>query len=531
MSAPDHASQTRETTTGLRPTPFDPAMAASFPEWRRDLAWPITPKRLLSAFERSLTGYLELAKAQDDPAQRHLLLAVGGMMAGRLWALQEYALCVQEERKMGLRLTAGAAELDYLRGEAGAELRAPDLPRQMTQIVLPRHPLVRRLLTTHEWTSTWRLPAALLSAPATAVSVNELLVDYAATHRSRLRSREAGSFLVEARRQGAPASRSGQHADLSHRIAEIYAQAAQLEEPYRSRMKALATATIEPYLEYGQHDIDALSRLADMPREIWSGTGSQYPGRVLGLEVMARGGKVMRFDHGGTTGMVSFKALFELAEFGATTHFVAATPKLAEVMRASYDIKAQVVGHTGFPSIRKIRLNKRRSGPRRKVMYLSSTSLSHRKNATSTISELVYADWSHRLTALLAGLPIDLTIKPHPMSVPAHGRHPLEDLAEVSYRPFEEIMGEADVYVYDGLNSTTFWEAMCTDRLVVFLDLGYVGRNAALETRFRQRCRVVDVHYDERNLPQVDGAELEAAVVGGADREDPSAYRQLFLAE
>ena len=148
-----------------------------------------------------------------------------------------------------------------------------------------------------------------------------------------------------------------------------------------------------------------------------------------------------------------------------------------------------------------------------------------------SISELIYADWSQRLTAMLTRLPIELVIKPHPMSSPAHGRHPLEAQAEVLYQPFEAVMSEADVFICDVMFSTVFWEALCSDRLVVFIDLDSIGRNTVLEPIFRRRCRVVAAHYDERNRPQVDAAELEAAVADGADREDSSAYRQLFLVE
>ena len=200
-------------------------------------------------------------------------------------------------------------------------------------------------------------------------------------------------------------------------------------------------------------------------------------------------------------------------------------------MPANGDFGAEINGHTGFPNIREIRLNARQSGTRRKVIYLSSVSLSHRKNPGMSMSELVHIDRSQRLAATLARRPIDLVIKPHPMTFPTPGRHPLEARGEVRYEPFESIMSKADVFVCDAIVKTAFWEAMCSDRLVVFIDLDSIGRNTALEPIFRRRCRVVAAHYDERNRPQVDAAELEAAVADGADREDSSAYRQLFLVE
>ena len=71
-------------------------------------------------------------------------------------------------------------------------------------------------------------------------------------------------------------------------------------------------------------------------------------------------------------------------------------------MPANGDFGAEINGHTGFPNIREIRLNARQSGTRRKVIYLSSVSLSHRKNPGMSMSELVHIDRSQRLAATLA---------------------------------------------------------------------------------------------------------------------------------
>ena len=75
----------------------------------------------------------------------------------------------------------------------------------------------------------------------------------------------------------------------------------------------------------------------------------------------------------------------------------------------------------------------------------------------------------------------------------------------------------ADAHLHDMLSTNAFRQAMGSDRPMVCVDLGYSGRNAALDTRFRQLCRVVAAPYDEGNLPPVESTGLEATVAGGAD--------------
>ena len=62
---------------------------------------------------------------------------------------------------------------------------------------------------------------------------------------------------------------------------------------------------------------------------MWSGTAGNYPARLVGLEALYRGGEVVRFDHGGSTGLTSPSILIALNELCVSSKFVMGTHNLA----------------------------------------------------------------------------------------------------------------------------------------------------------------------------------------------------------
>ena len=92
-------------------------------------------------------------------------------------------------------------------------------------------------------------------------------------------------------------------------------------------------------------------------------------------------------------------------------------------------------------------------------------------------------------------------------------------------------MEEADVFVFDYAQSTTFYEALCTDRPIVFIGMGNPLFAPGVQAMIARRCRVVKARFDSRNLPQIDEEELKEAVCGGGDRADPGEFRALLMGE
>ncbi len=92
-------------------------------------------------------------------------------------------------------------------------------------------------------------------------------------------------------------------------------------------------------------------------------------------------------------------------------------------------------------------------------------------------------------------------------------------------------MDWADVFVYDTVNSTTFWEAVCSTSSIVYVELRKIGLNPVIEPMFRRRCHVLEVEFDETNRAILDPAALAEAVAGQDNKGDPQEFRELFLGQ
>jgi hypothetical protein len=526
------------TPPGLsRDTPYDLEAIGSGDEWRRTLAWPFAPIRLRKLIEQSLAGYLELLDTAEDDFSRRLMLASVGFFFGGILASYEKVLCLEGENSLGIRFTCDMPEFIYLRGDGSGPPPRFESNLRYTDVKLPTYAPVRHARAMAQWTTPWRLPATALAPNATAISLNDLLRDNLERDTGRISYRDAKVILMKARRLAPNTASTDAVQATIQLLTTFFSDLPGFSEPYVLQLRDLVEAQVAPVLERVALDLMGLERLRRVPGKVWSGTAGNYSSRLVGLEALRRGGQAIRFDHGGSTGLTSPFEIITLIELQASSQFVMGTPELAKITRAGGaarigdgDRSGNITGASGFPHLHRLPLDAPpRSVGKRKIMYLSSFVHSRRKNATHALSELVYTDWTMRLAAALAKLPVDLMCKPHPTSRLADGHHLLEDIAPTSHEPFERVMGEADVYVFDAINSTAFWEAVCTNLPVVYIDLGQVRRNPLIEPLIRERCRVLEARYDANNLPQVDAEELAEAVAGGIDSANPGAFRRLFM--
>jgi hypothetical protein len=84
------------------------------------------------------------------------------------------------------------------------------------------------------------------------------------------------------------------------------------------------------------------------------------------------------------------------------------------------------------------------------------------------------------------------------------------------------------VFVFDSPSTTTLWQAACTDARIVFLDIGNGELTADVAKLFRQRARVIDVAYDERNRPVLPFEQLRDAVLDDSVKVDNAPFRALL---
>ena len=133
---------------------------------------------------------------------------------------------------------------------------------------------------------------------------------------------------------------------------------------------------------------------------------------------------------------------------------------------------------------------------------------------------------------MLSRLPIELAVRPHPESLLPGARHPVAlEFTPLVDEPFYRTVGKVDGFVFEYPNSTAFWEALCTDRPVVWIDLGTGSLSQETRAVVARRCRIVEARFDDRNRPQIDEVALADAVCGGPFTADPSEMRTLLAGD
>ena len=216
---------------------------------------------------------------------------------------------------------------------------------------------------------------------------------------------------------------------------------------------------------------------------------------------------------------------------------VVATETVAELGQRALAIPTpavtrEVLPAGGDPTFRRIRTTKPAHAGVRRILYLPSTLRGFRTLIPPLLPDVVALDWHMRLARMLSRLPIELAVRPHPESLLPGARHPVAlEFTPLVDEPFYRTVGKVDGFVFEYPNSTAFWEALCTDRPVVWIDLGTGSLSQETRAVVARRCRIVEARFDDRNRPQIDEVALADAVCGGPFTADPSEMRTLLAGD
>jgi hypothetical protein len=130
----------------------------------------------------------------------------------------------------------------------------------------------------------------------------------------------------------------------------------------------------------------------------------------------------------------------------------------------------------------------------------------------------------------LGALDVEAWCKPHPENIVLSGIQPLPSFYRAMDVPFDAALARADVVVFDYCLSTSFWEAACSDRPIVLMDLAGTRWHPRIASMIDRRCLRVDVACDSRNRPTFDPAAL-ADAVATARPADPDEFRSLLAGD
>jgi hypothetical protein len=475
--------------------------------------WPVPLARLAEA-----TSALRLAILAHIPDAPGDLLANAFRLSAYHFsvtasAIAEIALGIENELTTGLVLT-GVPEIDWLRGHSSTVPESEGL-RLQRFAQSPLRSRFGRLARAATWSPLSRWPRAFFLPDAVAVTHNELLRSEARESGLAIGFRHADQWLSEI--SAADSSPSGQQsrdaAALTEAVAAAVAKAVAVSPQLEKRVAALLAGRLAALMQEALRNMRALEK-AHLPPALWSGTGGYWPSRALGIEVMRRGGTVRRFDHGCGFATLVDPLGARLIELCVSTHFVAATATLADILRRQVGTQsaAQIEGGEGDPHFRRAPGPLRQNAKRLRVLYVTGAIFGLRRFWPVKITDFPYLDWQLRVARVLKTLDVDLTLKPHPEGLYRGLPHPLGLAGPVETRPFEEILDDMDVVIFDEPTSTTFWVAVASNCRVVLMNAGLAEFDSHLAPMIEDRVAMVPVFWDDSNRPQFDIAMLNVAI-------------------
>lgn len=517
--------------------PFDLAATQRDSDWRKHLVWPQSYDELRhSVAQTAELVSQDILRIKPGPLANAAIVAAPALLQS-VMVFSSAATLVKGARKKGVSLDGGPPELVKLMG--GVEGKADYTQGSFSPPpVKSRLDVFRRIARTASWTAPARMLGTFIQPEALALTHNPLLRSYA-----RHSSAAAYFFPVEQMAEGSPAPPQNSDLDLygeySDQIIESVGNLCGLDGDLKKVHGSLLKRDFSIAFHNAHMELSRVQSLHPLPKQIWSGSFSTPRRRAMAVSVRAQGGEVSLFDHGGaaTTAAASYsKAAYELS---LADRLIVPTSKTAKILAEEWSIgwresgpDGTFVGAQGDPSML-LASHADKASPgagRKRVMYLPKPMLGFRELLPPVLPDPVTLDWQLRLAEMLEAMPVNVSVRPHPEGLLPSGAHPVCRKLPMSVGPIEKAFTCVDRLVFEYAHSTAFWEALCTDRPVVLIDLGDSALGEEVSDIVARRCRVVRAKFDKHNRPQIDRDELGEAVRGGADTVDPSEIRSLFIA-
>ena len=210
--------------------------------------------------------------------------------------------------------------------------------------------------------------------------------------------------------------------DLVIRLTNVLAEVNELEPAIRTRLHGLIRVEVNWRLRDAANDLDALSKHPKLPKAVWSASGGPHASRAIGLEVLRRGGEVVRHDHSGTTGLSLPHEIIALLEFAPSNQFIVATEQVARIVKREnignlvHPYQKVRLGYSkGFTSYAKaVRLKPLPARAQPTVIYAPTMLSGFQSHTPALPHDLVYLDFQIRMACLLTKMPINVICKPHP---------------------------------------------------------------------------------------------------------------------
>src|SRR5262245_11485844 len=274
--------------------PHDYAAITRDPEWRNKLFWATPYRAVRDATMDFVRRLLKAGTRLESEEQRRAYVAALHLFAPWSIALVEAANTLDGFRDT--HFSSDLPEVLYLSGGLQSNPGALGIDK-LVRIGSCRRPLARQIVWTAQWTPVLKLPATLTDPEVVAFNRNPGLIHTAQASQRRIRYDNVEHYYAEI----LEASRGETGVCEPNALRELLSstlKGQRIAETIKQRLLDLMAARLPPILQNVSSQMRALRKSRSLPQEIWTGTGGYWPSRIIGLEIMRRGGIVRRFDHG-----------------------------------------------------------------------------------------------------------------------------------------------------------------------------------------------------------------------------------------
>ena len=523
--------------------PYEVQLIPDRPDWRSHFAWPMPYEECRQPGIDIAAAFLREVAALDEDLLRDVLLLVAPkLVLLSIWKM-EAARTAEAAQRRGMSLDSVTDELDYIFGRSDTP-SPPGIAAAFMRIRRPRFmalDILRRLKWTAKWTPAHRLLAVLLSSKFEAIALGSLLLRHRELTGETPVYHMAEDTMLKARRCATDKLPNGLDEAVDALI-ERLVDGTGVDEPYRGRLLVSLLQDARFLVQRAAVDLLGLQKLRRLPERVWSGSGSQHSPRGVGLEVLRRNGNVVRFCHGGTHGLMRPYGQIANLELSVSSELVASSEAQADLIRRSGDLEyvasyrsTRITATAGEPTIGDFveTLPRRPRARRTRVVYvLSPLVLYVAKPGSKILNNVLYLDFNYHVLEMLRSLPVDVVCKPHPGGLFGGRRHPLSDGVVPGDSPFERVVADADVVIFDQAFSTAFWQMMSTDRGIVFIDCRIARFDPTIQPDVEQRCQMIRAYCDDANRFRIDREELaDAIAVATQWAVDPTPFRRLHMGD
>mgnify|MGYP006195892725 CR=1 FL=1 len=139
----------------------------------------------------------------------------------------------------------------------------------------------------------------------------------------------------------------------------------------------------------------------------------------------------------------------------------------------------------------------------KKIFLLSTLYDRDRGRIFAFYPDLVYVDWQARLISKLREWGYEVYFKPHPESQTPPPAKFAELGAKIIQSRFEDVMDEADLFLFDYTHTSTFMPALQSNTPLMLIDfVGLTWYKDAYRLA-QQRCAIIEGGFDEHNRVKV----------------------------